>query len=92
VTGRPLDGEFGLYEVRCVGFKDLREQLATRLFKNGHPVRRLDLRRRTLLDRWNEINAMEPAPVSGSPVSAAAPPAATAAVTPAAGLDIKGGK
>lgn len=93
VTGRPLDGEFGLYEVRCEGFKDLREQLATRLFKNGYPVRRLDLRRRTLLDRWNEINAMEPAPVTGSPVSAAAvPPAAREAVTPAAGPDIKGGK
>jgi ABC-2 type transport system ATP-binding protein len=47
------------YEVRTHQSKDLREALATRLAKNGYALRRLDLRRRKLQDRWNEINNME---------------------------------
>ncbi|MFO0877329.1 MAG: ATP-binding cassette domain-containing protein [Gemmataceae bacterium] len=47
------------YEVKTNGFKDLREALATRLTRNGHGLRRLDLRRKRLQDRWNEINNMD---------------------------------
>jgi ABC-2 type transport system ATP-binding protein len=46
------------FVVRTIGFKDLRESMAARLAKNGHGIRRLDLRRRRLQDRWNEINNM----------------------------------
>jgi ABC-2 type transport system ATP-binding protein len=52
------DGLSG-FEVRTHHFKDLREVLATRLAKNGFALRRLDLRRRRLQDRWNEINNMD---------------------------------
>jgi len=47
------------YEVRTVGFKDLREVVSSRLARNGHAIRRLDLRRKRLQDRWNEINNMD---------------------------------
>jgi ABC-2 type transport system ATP-binding protein len=47
------------YLVRTVGNKDLREVLSTRLARNGHGLRRLDLRRKRLQDRWNEINNMD---------------------------------
>jgi ABC-2 type transport system ATP-binding protein len=47
------------YEVRAVEAKDIREQLAGRLTSKGHGLRRLDLRRRGLQDRWNEINNMD---------------------------------
>jgi ABC-2 type transport system ATP-binding protein len=48
-----------LYEVRTVGDKDLREVLSTRVARNGFAIRRLDLRRKRLQDRWNEINNMD---------------------------------
>ncbi|MGL4553915.1 MAG: hypothetical protein ACRC33_22375, partial [Gemmataceae bacterium] len=79
--GRALDEGVGLFEVRAVGDKDLREALAAKLLKAGFGLRRLDIKRRTLLDRWNEINTMEPAPV---PAAAPAEPASPTAVTPAA--------
>jgi ABC-2 type transport system ATP-binding protein len=68
------------YDVRTVGHKDLREALSSRLVQNGHSIRRLDLRRRKLQDRWNEINAVEDAP--GMP-SAPVPLASPEALTPA---------
>jgi ABC-2 type transport system ATP-binding protein len=49
-------GDFCVCDVRTVGFKDLREALANRLIQNGFSLRRLDLKRRKLQDRWNEIN------------------------------------
>ncbi|MHB1422328.1 MAG: ABC transporter ATP-binding protein [Gemmataceae bacterium] len=54
----PKGGDDGLvfFEVRTHQHKDLREQISQRLAKNGWPLRRLDLRRRSLQDRWNEIN------------------------------------
>jgi len=54
----PKGGEDGLvfFEVRTHQRQDLREQISQRLAKNGWPLRRLDLRRRSLQDRWNEIN------------------------------------
>jgi ABC-2 type transport system ATP-binding protein len=47
------------FEVRTHQRVDLREQISQRLAKNGWPLRRLDLRRRSLQDRWNEINNWE---------------------------------
>jgi ABC-2 type transport system ATP-binding protein len=56
VTPRSTDDGVTLFEVRTHQRKDLREQLSQRIAKNNWPIRRLDLRRRKLQDRWNEIN------------------------------------
>jgi ABC-2 type transport system ATP-binding protein len=76
VTTRPLDDGINLYEVKTHQYKDLRELLGQRVMQNGWPLRRLDLRRRSLQDRWNEINNFEDfsagsVPVSGAPVASA---------------------
>jgi hypothetical protein len=47
------------YEVRTQPFRDVRETIAQRVATNGWALRRLDLRRRRLQDRWNEINNMD---------------------------------
>jgi len=73
----PKGGEDGLafFEVRTHQHQDLRELISQRLAKNGWPLRRLDLRRRSLQDRWNEINnwdefaAAEPNPHSSTAVT-----------------------
>jgi ABC-2 type transport system ATP-binding protein len=59
VNAEALGDGLSSYEVRTHQAKDLREALAARLAKNGFALRRLDLRRRKLQDRWNEINNME---------------------------------
>jgi hypothetical protein len=59
VQVEPLEDGVASYVVRTTGYKDLREALAGRLAKNGIPLRRLDLRRKRLQDRWNEINNMD---------------------------------
>jgi ABC-2 type transport system ATP-binding protein len=59
VTTKGSDDGIGLFEVRTHQHRDLREQISQRLAKNGWPLRRLDLRRRSLQDRWNEINNWE---------------------------------
>jgi ABC-2 type transport system ATP-binding protein len=56
VTTRSTDNGVTLFEIRAHQRKDLREQISQRIAKNGWPIRRLDLRRRNLQDRWNEIN------------------------------------
>jgi ABC-2 type transport system ATP-binding protein len=56
VTTKESDDGVTLYEVRTHQRKDLREQLSQRIAKSGWAIRRLDLRRRKLQDRWNEIN------------------------------------
>jgi ABC-2 type transport system ATP-binding protein len=56
VTTKGTDDGVTLFEVRAHQFKDLREQISQRIAKNGWPMRRLDLRRRKLQDRWDEIN------------------------------------
>jgi ABC-2 type transport system ATP-binding protein len=43
------------YEVRPAKKQDLREAIFQRMVKGGWSLRRLDLRRRSLQDRWNEI-------------------------------------
>ncbi len=68
----PKGGDDGLvfFEVRTHQRQDLREQISQRLAKNGWPLRRLDLRRRSLQDRWNEINNWDEfAPAESSPRS-----------------------
>jgi ABC-2 type transport system ATP-binding protein len=47
------------YEVRTHNDRDLREPIAGRLGGRGWGLRRLDVRRRRLQDRWNEINNMD---------------------------------
>jgi ABC-2 type transport system ATP-binding protein len=75
VTPKGGDDGLTLFEVRTHQRKDLREQISQRLANNGWPLRRLDLRRRSLQDRWNEINnwdefaASEPAPRSSTAVT-----------------------
>jgi ABC-2 type transport system ATP-binding protein len=56
VTPKGSEDGLTLFEVRTHQRQDLREQISQRLAKNGWPLRRLDLRRRSLQDRWNEIN------------------------------------
>jgi ABC-2 type transport system ATP-binding protein len=47
------------FEVKAAGGKDLREALSARVARNGYALRRLDLKRKRLHDRWNEINNMD---------------------------------
>jgi ABC-2 type transport system ATP-binding protein len=55
VTSQPLgDGLVGC-EVRTRGGQDLREVIGQRIVKNGWTLRRLDLRRRNLEDRFLEV-------------------------------------
>lgn len=56
VTSRGGEGGLVFFEVRTHHRQDVREQISQRLAKNDWPLRRLDLRRRSLQDRWNEIN------------------------------------
>jgi ABC-2 type transport system ATP-binding protein len=73
VRSQPLEGELVSYEVRTKKDQDLREALSERLMRNGWPLRRLDLRRRDLQDRWNEINNFEDAAPALPPVRPPAP-------------------
>lgn len=69
VRVEPLSEGVAAYEVRTKGNKDLREAIATRLSRNGHGLRKLDLRRKRLQDRWNEINNMDDGQLSGEGMS-----------------------
>jgi ABC-2 type transport system ATP-binding protein len=68
------------FEVRTQQLKDLREALSRRVAEHGWPLRRLDLRRRSLQDRWNEINNWDD--VGARPVGAAARSDSTAVTAP----------
>jgi hypothetical protein len=59
VRAEAMEDGVSSFEVRTHQFKDLREILSGKLAKNGFGLRRLDLRRRKLQDRWNEINNMK---------------------------------
>jgi ABC-2 type transport system ATP-binding protein len=77
VSSRPLGDGLAAYEVKTHQHQDLREALGQRVAKNGWPLRRLDLRRRSLQDRWNEINNLDDlAPAAVPPLSAPPPPEA----------------
>jgi ABC-2 type transport system ATP-binding protein len=59
VTSEPLGDGLARYHVRTHRQQDLRESLCQRVVKSGWVLRRLDLRRQSLQDRWNEINNFE---------------------------------
>jgi ABC-2 type transport system ATP-binding protein len=70
-----------LFEVLTRELKDLREVVAQRMAKHGWPLRRLDLRRRKLQDRWSEITGHQVTTAAPPPAKDAAP--GRTAVTPA---------
>jgi hypothetical protein len=87
VTSESLGEGLASYLVRTHKQQDLREVIAQRVTKNGWVLRRLDLRRRSLQDRWNEINnfADFETKVSRGPAAGAKPggtPASTAVMNP----------
>ncbi len=57
LTGR--NGDHATFKVQARDGADLREELATRLFQNGWPIRRLDLKRTTLEDRFIQAVTQE---------------------------------
>jgi ABC-2 type transport system ATP-binding protein len=82
VTSENLGDGMTSYLIRTSSGQDLRETLAARMAKHNWTLRRLDLRRRSLQDRWNEINnwddAVRPAggPVAPAPATSPAVPSA----------------
>lgn len=87
VTTQSLADGLNGYDVRTRKSEDLREQIFQVLAKNNWSVRRLDMRRRRLQDRWNEINnqddsLLQTAPTAGSNLAGgSANPAGSTAVT-----------
>jgi ABC-2 type transport system ATP-binding protein len=65
-TSRSLGDGLNAYEVRTRHSADLREQVFRVLASSNWAVRRLDLRRRGLQDRWNEINNQDDAALQTS--------------------------
>jgi len=73
VSTRPLGDGVSAFEVKTHQYRDLREVLSQRVAKNEWPLRRLDLRRRSLQDRWNEINNLDDDFASAAPSSLPVP-------------------
>jgi ABC-2 type transport system ATP-binding protein len=85
VTAQGMGDGLTSCEVKTHQQKDLREMISQRLSQHGWALRRLDLHRRTLQDRWNEINNWDdvvsrPAPPPGATPHVTTP---SAAATPA---------
>ena len=59
VTIQGLGDGLHSYEVRTRRSEDLREQIFRVAASHNWPLRRLDMRRRHLQDRWNEINNLD---------------------------------
>ncbi len=82
VTIQGLGDGLHSYEVRTRRSEDLREQIFRVAASHDWPLRRLDMRRRHLQDRWNEINNLDESvlPAAGPLTAATAtnPPASTA--------------
>jgi len=57
VVNQPIGDGLFAYQIRAVGAADLREKLYALVVANNWGLRRLDVRRRSLQDRWNEINS-----------------------------------
>ncbi len=76
VVSRGLEDGWASFEVRTQQSRDLREAIFQRVAKSNLTLRRLDVRRRTLHDRWNEINNWDD-------VTAAAPTGGNAPAAPA---------
>ncbi len=87
VGAENLGDGVNVYEVRTHHMEDLREQVFQLMARNNWVVRRLDLRRRRLQDRWNEINNADdsalqtPSPVAPTAGGGPANPAGATAVT-----------
>jgi ABC-2 type transport system ATP-binding protein len=75
VAWRSADDGINAFEIKTHQYKDLREKLGQRVVQNGWPLRRLDLHRRSLQDRWNEINNFDD-------FAGASPPALATSSTP----------
>jgi hypothetical protein len=56
-----------LFEVLTRDLRDVREAVATLMAKHGWALRRLDLRRRKLQDRWSEITGKEVTTLGAAP-------------------------
>jgi hypothetical protein len=86
VTARAVEDGLTAFEVRPQQNRDVREAISQRLAKNGWPIRKLDLRRRRLQDRWNEINNMDESLLGRTPVTVEGRPPrpGSTAVTPTA--------
>jgi ABC-2 type transport system ATP-binding protein len=56
VVAQGLGDGLTAFELRTHQQRDLREAISQRLMQHGWGLRRLDMRRRSLQDRWNEIN------------------------------------
>jgi ABC-2 type transport system ATP-binding protein len=52
LSAQPLEDGWTAFELQTVPGSDLRERIFQRVVKNGWSLRRLDLRRRTLVDRF----------------------------------------
>ncbi len=78
---QPLGDGLTAFEIRTKKMQDLREAVAERMMKNGWVIRRLDLRRRDLQDRWNEINNFEDVAGDGRPAPDRRPAPPATAVT-----------
>lgn len=59
---QPAGDGLAAFEVRTHGNRDLRETISQRLAKNQWPLRRLDLRQRTLEDHFLDVVVREGAP------------------------------
>jgi ABC-2 type transport system ATP-binding protein len=84
VTGRGLGDGLTAFEVRTHQHRDVREAIAQRLVQHGWPLRRLDMHRRSLQDRWNEINNWDDYAGREPPAPEPAAAGATTAITPGA--------
>jgi hypothetical protein len=69
VTPHALGDGLTQYEVRTRNNQDLRETISQRLMKNNWPIRRLDLSRRRLEDRFMEV-LREQDPLQSAPAPA----------------------
>ncbi len=81
VQARDLGDGWTFYELRSGQQRDLREPIFQCISRNGHSLRRLDVRRRTLQDRWNDINNWDDmtatSPVGREPLRSPAPQSQT---------------
>ncbi len=86
VTSEPLGDGLATYVIRTHKQTDLREMIGQRVVKSGWVLRKLDLRRRSLQDRWNEINNFEDfeerAPRPAAPPAPHGPAGSTAVTAP----------
>jgi ABC-2 type transport system ATP-binding protein len=81
VTAQVIGDGMVSYEIRPQGGQDPREDIFQVMAKHGWPVRRLDMRRRGLQDRWNEINNLDESLLRAPPTDGPANRAPATAVT-----------